>query len=147
MIDWRYSLVEASSWCRRTSLRSSALLSFTLFSPPALPKAAEGACASQKLDNLQLTIHDNACRRVPRHQDPIHFLEDLGFRCLTLSWSINCRLANLPFSDIRRREVKGLTADHGSLGIDLGALLSHLEDVVELTYSLEVSQDKEPSRF
>src|SRR5207245_7986897 len=40
-----------------------------------------------------------------------------------------------------------ITIDYGSLGIDLEVLVSHLEDVVELTYSLEVYQDKEPRRL
>src|SRR5207247_8025163 len=64
-----------------------------------------------------------------------------------LNRSIDCRLANLPSNNIRRRKIKGLTGDHGSLGIDLEALVSHLENVVELTYSLKVSQDKEPRRL
>src|SRR3989442_2226062 len=51
------------------------------------------------------------------------------------------------FSNVFCREVEGCTGDHWFLGIDFEALVSHLEDVVELPYSLEVSQDQEPSRL
>src|SRR2546425_1987770 len=51
------------------------------------------------------------------------------------------------FSNVFCREVEGCTGDHWFLGIDFKALVSHLEDVVELPYSLEVSQDQEPSRL
>src|SRR2546428_7818236 len=107
----------------------------------------EGTCASAKLDNLQLTVHDDAGGRVLCQQDPVRLLENFRFRDVTPNWSIDCRLANLPFSNIPRRKIKGPTGDHGLPGIDLEALVSHLEDVVELTYSLEVSQDKESRRL
>src|SRR2546427_12391619 len=100
----------------------------------------ERTCASPKLDNLQLTVHDDAGRRVLCQQDPVRLLENFRFWDLALSQSIVCRLANPSwFSNVRCRKIKGLTGDHGSFGIDLEVLVSHLEDVVELTHSFKVS--------